>query len=317
MINALFDLNPLIFHSIIILASLAILAKSADLVVYSISDYAKKLGVSDYLIGFLVVSIGTAIPELVASITGALVAQGAIVFGTIFGSNLSKLPLLGLVLLIAKNIKIKQNIGMNAPIFTLFTTLLPVLLIIDGVLSKTEGAILIVLFLVYIIRLWRGEGQIGKMKKNVELKNIWKDALIFSLALGALLLSARFLVFSSISISELLNISPYIIGLIVIGVGASAPEITVQIRSILKHHQDIAFGNVLGSVVANSALVLGIVAVIKPVYINPSTVFITSIFMIAGTLYTLIIMEKERVNWKHGIVLISFYLLFLLAEWLF
>jgi len=317
LVNQLVNLHPLIFHSIIALASLIILAKSAGLVVYGISDYAKKLGVSDYLIGFLVVSIGTAIPELVASLTGALVNQGEIVFGTVLGSNLFKIPLLGLILLIAKNIRIRENVGMNAPIVTLFVTTLPLLLIIDGVLSKIEGAILIIAFLIYIARLWQGEGQLGKMEKKVELKKVWKDALIFILALVALLLSARFLVFSSISVSEILNISPYIIGLIVIGVGASAPEITIQIRSIFKHHQDIAFGNVLGSFVANSALVLGIVALIKPVYIKPSTIFVTSIFMIAGTLYTLIIMGKERVNWKHGLVLISFYIVFLIAEWIF
>lgn len=317
LINQLINLHPLVFHSIVALASLAIIAKSSDLVVYGISDYARKLGISDYLIGFLVVSIGTAIPELVASITGVLVNQGAIVFGTVFGSNIFKIPLLGIVLLIAKNIKIRQGIGMNAPIATLFITCLPLLLIIDGVLSKIEGAVLIIMFLIYIARLWHGEGQLGKMKESIELKNIWKEGIIFSLALAALLLSARFLVFSSIHISEILNISPYIVGLIVIGVGASAPELMVQIGSITKHHQDIAFGNVLGSFVANSAFVLGIVALIKPIYIKPPTILITAIFMIAGTLYTLIIMGKERVNWKHGLILISFYILFLLAEWIF
>lgn len=317
LVDQLINLHPLVFHSIIILASLIIVAKSSDLVVYGISNYAKKLGVSDYLIGFLVVSIGTAMPELIASITGTLVGQGAIVFGTVLGSNLFKIPLLGLLLLIAKNIKIEQNVGMDAPIITLFVTASPLLLIIDGVLSKIDGAVLIIAFLIYIVRLWRGEGKLGKMKKDIKLKNIWKDAIIFALSLAALLLSARWLVFSSIHISEILNISPYIVGLIVIGVGASTPELTVQLRSIFKHHQDIAFGNVLGSLVANSAFVLGIAAIIKPIYISPSTIFIASIFMIAGTLYTLIIMGRERVNWKHGWVLISFYILFLLAEFIF
>ena len=100
MIEQLINSYPLIFHSIIALASLIILAKSADMVVYGISNYAKKLGISDYLIGFLVVSIGTAIPELTASITGTLIGQGAIVYGTVLGSNLFGLPLLGLILLI-------------------------------------------------------------------------------------------------------------------------------------------------------------------------------------------------------------------------
>jgi cation:H+ antiporter len=309
--------NPLIFHSLIALASLVIVAKSADLIVYGITNYARKLGVSDYLIGFLVVSIGTAIPELVAAVTGASIGQGAITFGTVFGSNLFKIPLLGLILLIIKKIKIKQKIGMNAPIVTLFVTVLPLLLIIDGTLSRIDGAILLIAFLIYIARLWHGEGELGKMEKNIEIKRIWKDALIFTLALTALLLSARFLVFSSINISEILNISPYIIGLIIIGIGASAPELTIQIRSMLKHHQDIAFGNVLGSLVANSAFVLGIASIIKPIYIQPQILLITSIFMVTGIIYMLIIMGKEEVNWKHGLILISFYILFLLAEWIF
>lgn len=317
MVTLLNNLPPLVFHSIVALASLIIVAKSADMVVYSISNYAKKLGVSDYLIGFLVISIGTAIPELTASITGTLISQGPIVYGTVLGSNLFKIPLLGLILLIVKKIKIKQNIGMNAPIVTLFIIIFPILLSIDGILSRIDGAFLLIAFLIYIARLWRGEGELGKIKEKVELKNVWKDALIFSLALAALLLSARFLVFSSVSISETVNISPYIIGLIVIGIGASTPETTVQIRSIIKHHKDIAFGNVLGSLVANSALVLGIAAIIKPIYINPLIILITSIFMFIGTLYILIIMGKEKVNWKHGLILISFYILFLLAEWIF
>ena len=315
-LNSLIATNPLVFHILVALASLAIVAKSADLVVYGISNYARKLGVSDYLIGFLVISIGTAIPELTASITGTMINQGAIVFGTVLGANLFEIPLLGLIFLIAKKIKTKQSVGMNAPIVTFFLIMLPLILVIDGVLSKVDGILLIISFLIYIARLWHGEGKLGNMEKSIELKNIWKDILIFSLALAALLLSARWLVFSSIQISNSLGISPYLVGLIVIGVGASAPELTVQLRSISKSHQNIAFGNVLGSLVANSAFVLGIAAITKPVYIQFSTIFIASIFLFIGTLYILIIMGKESVSWKHGLILISFYILFLLAEWI-
>ena len=109
----------------------------------------------------------------------------------------------------------------------------------------------------------------------------------------------------------------YIIGLIVIGIGASTPELTVQIRSISKKHQNLAFGNVLGSLVANSALVLGIVAIIKPVFIQPSTLLIASIFLAIGIFYILMIMGKEKLSWKHGLILIAFYVLFLLSEWMF
>jgi len=317
MINQLLGLPPVIFYSSIALASLIIVAKSADLVVYSISNYAKKLGISDYLIGFLVVSIGTALPELVAALTGALANKGTIAIGTVLGSNLFKLPLLGLILIFAKVIKLKEDVGGNAPIITLLLTCLPIILLIDGTLSQKDGAILIVAFIIYVAKLWQSEGLLGKMKKSIKLKHIWQDGIIFALSLSALLLSARWLVYSSIEVSNILKISPYIIGLLVIGIGASAPELTVQIRSISKNHHGMAFGNVLGSLVANSALVLGIVAIIRPISVKLVTILPTSLFMIAGIMYTLIIMGKEKVNYKHGLVLISIYIIFLVTEFIF
>src|SRR3989338_8202812 len=165
--------NPLIFYGIISLASLAIVAKSSDLLVYSISNYAKKLGISDYLIGFLVVSIGTALPELVASVNAALVQQGAIVFGTILGSNIFEILLLGIVVLIGRKIVINKTAIGTAPITTLFLGVLPLFFVIDGKLSMMDGAILLIAFLVYIARLWYGEGKLGKMKKNVKLQHIY------------------------------------------------------------------------------------------------------------------------------------------------
>lgn len=312
-----FNINPVVFYLIIIGASLFIVAKSADLLVYGISDYAKKLGISDYLVGFIIVSVGTALPELIASITAAAVKQGDIVFGTILGSNVFKIPLLGVVILIGRKIKIKTNDLGNAPIITFFLAILPLFLIVDGILSRSDGIILLTAFLIYIARLWHGEGQLGKMKKNVELKNIYKDGIIFMGALAALLLSARWLVFSSINISEILNISPYIIGLVVIGIGASMPELMVQLRSVLKRKHELAFGNVLGSIVANSSLVLGLTSLVSPFSISIKTLILTIIFMLGGILYVLILMGKEEVNWRHGILLITVYIVFLFFEGIF
>jgi len=310
-------IHPLLFYVGVIAASLVVVAKSSDLLVYSISNYAKKLGISDYLIGFIVVSIGTAIPELVASITGALAGQGSIVLGTVLGSNLFKIPLIGAILLVARKTKINENAVGNAPIITLLLSVLPILLIMDGSISRVDGAILLIAFFIYIWRLWNAEGRLGKIKKDIGLQNILKDSLIFIGSLIALLLGARWLVYSSITLSNMLSISPYIIGLFVIGVGASTPELTVQLRSIMKHHQDIAFGNVLGSIVANSTLVLGIVGLIQPFSIGFKTIMITAIFIVVGTLFILLIMQKKEVVLEDGLILILIYVLFMLFEFMF
>ncbi len=311
------NLNPILFYSIIAIASLVIVAKSSDLLVYGISNYARRLGVSNYLIGFLIVSIGTALPELVASINASLLKQGEMVFGTILGSNIFKIPLLGLVVLIGRKIKINKAAIGNVPITTFFLAMLPALLIIDKNLSRIDGVILLAAFFIYIANLWHTEGKLGKMKKNVKLKHIYKDSIIFIGALIALLLSARWLVHSSIIISEILKIPPYFIGLIVIGVGASMPELTVQIRSIFKHSSDLALGNVLGSIVANSSFVLGLTALINPFFINIRILIPTLIFLIIGILFVLIITGKNEINWKHGLILIAIYIAFLLFEFLF
>jgi cation:H+ antiporter len=314
MIESFIMAHPLLFYGIATILSLIILAKSADMLVYGISSYAKKLGISDYLIGFLVVSVGTALPELVASINGAFMNQAPIIFGTIIGSNLFKIPLLGVVILIAGKVKINVNNIGTAPIMTFILGILPVLLVIDGNLSRIDGIILAAAYLIYIANLWQKEGELGKIKESVPLKEIIRESFIFLGALVALLLSAKYLVFSSTEISNIIHIPTFIIGLIVIGVGASAPELMVQVRSILEHHKGIAIGNVLGSIVANSTLVLGIVALIHPVTIVFKDIFFTSLMMGIGTLYILIAMFRGPLTKRHALIMIIGYIIAIVIE---
>jgi len=317
MIDQLISLHPLLFHSIIFLASLIVLAKSSDMVVYGISNYAKKLGISDYLIGFIVISIGTALPELLAALNGALVNQGELAFGVVMGSNLFKIPLLGILLVIAVSVKNKIDFTGSSPMTTFIITIAPLLLVIDGLLSRIDGIVLLILFFLYIVKLWQSEGTLGKIKEKVAFKSIYKEAIISVIALTALLLSARWLVFSSIQLSKMLNIPSYIVGLLVIGIGASAPELMVQLRSIRSKHQNMAIGNVLGSLIANSAFVFGIVALIKPISIGFSTLVVTLIFMSIGTIILLKTMMHKELSWKDGLLFILVYALFLLAEFVF
>ncbi len=314
MLKTILELNPLLFHSLIILASLVVLAKSAHYIVLGISSYSRKIGVSDYLIGLLVISIGTAVPELVASITGASIGQGGFVFGTILGSSLFKIPLLGLVLLIAKKVTIDREVKTNPPILSFVGTMLPFALIIDGTLSRVDGILLLLVFGGYCFKIWMAEKKFGKLKKYIPFRIIWKDALIFLLSLAALLLSARWLVFSSLVMADYFRITPFLVGLLVIGIGASAPELLVQITSIRKKHHDIAFGNAMGSLVANSAFALGIAPLVKPITIDPMSLLSTGIFFFLGTVAVIYLMGRKEVNWKHGLWLIILYAAFLAFE---
>lgn len=300
----------------IILAGFFILAKSSDLILYSLSDYAKRLGISAHLIGFTAISIASILPELTASLIGAMLNQGEVVFGTVLGSNIFKIPLFGIILFIVKKVKSDVNSIGNAPILTLFLSILPFLLVIDNNLSRADGSILIIAYIIYLYSFLRSYS-LGVIKKKVKLATVYRDILIFLGALLALLLSARFLILHTISIANLFNLSTYFVVLVIIGAATSIPELMLQLRAVIKHKEKLAFGYILGAIVANSTLVLGVTAFLRPVYIDFSILIIIGIFLVVGTILSIIYLNKEELNWKHGVMFILFYIVFLISEIIF
>lgn len=303
--------HPVIFYSIISILSLIIVLKSSDLAIYGISNYAKKLGISHYLIGFLVVAVGTSLPELVASITGAFANQTSMIFGTVVGSNISDLTLvLGIMAIAGKKIKIEHPIVGKTFFQTLALVALPVILVSDGSLTRPDGIILLAGFGAYIASLWLKEGKLGKMKKDVKLKTLWRDGFIFAGCIVALLLGARWLIYSSSQIAAIAGIPPYVVGLTLIALGTSLPEVMVEVKSILKGISSLAFGDLIGSIVANSTLVLGVVALINPIQIEFNSILFATMIMIGAVLLGLYFMARKEITWKHGILLVGIYAAF-------
>ena len=304
---------PIVFHIIIILASLVILVKSSDLALLGIINYAKKLGLSDYLIGLIIISLGASMPELVASLMGVVANDSGIIFGTILGSNITSITLvIGIFAIVGKKLGLNPKVLEKTEIITLSTVILPFILIIDGTLSRIDAGILIALYIGYLIYVWRKEGQFGKIKKDVKIKRLYLDGIIFILALLAILLSARWLVFSSIEIASMLNISSYVIALVVIGIGASLPDLMVGLRALSSGHKEIGIGNSLGSVVVQSLLFLGILAMIKPIKISFMSIIAAEIALLVSLSFILYLTIKKSINWKHGLILIGGYIIFIL-----
>ncbi len=306
--------NPLLFHSLIIMASFIILAKSSDLIVGSISDYAKKFGISDYLVGLLIVAFSASMPELVSSITGASLGESGIVFGTMFGSNLFGATIgFGILALVARKIKMNAKIleGTKLDLFLLYT--LPFILVIDGKLSRLDGAVLIFAFIAYLVLIWKKEGELGKLK-NVSFKKLWKDAVIFVGSLLALILSGRWLVFSSIGFAQAIQMPTYLIALTVISMGATIPDIMVGIRAVLKGHEDIGFGDFLGSAILKALLFVGVIAIFSPLIISFSSVLNLILFSLLALVITFYYVRKKEMGWRGGLLLILLYVVFLFIE---
>ena len=315
---AQFSVNyPLLFLLIIIIASLVILLKAADFLVLGVTNYAERLGISDYLIGLIVVSLGASLPELVSSIMGSIAEESGIIFGTIIGSNIVGLTLvLGALAIVGKKIKMKIKMLKKTKPVIFVLGMLPFVFVFIGYgrISRIEGGLLLAVWAGYNIYLWKKEREAGGIKKQVKLERIYRDALIAVFALLAIILSGRWLVFSTIEISKMFGVTPYLLSLIVIGIAAQVPDFAVSIRAILQGHQDVAFADILGSLITKSLLFFGVFALIKPLVIDPLLLIVGIIFLAAALALTLYFAKREILTWKGGIVLIVLYGLFIFIE---
>lgn len=310
-----FAQHPMIFNGLITLASFLIMVKSADMLVYGIDRYAERLGISDYLIGLLVVSITASVPEFVSAINGLFAGDTGIIFGTILGSNLTGITLVaGVFALVGRKIKLQNKVLKNMEVAMFFMIMLPFVLGADGGLSRFDAGILIAVYGAYVVRAWIKEKETGHMRRNVKVKFLWKDGLIFLLALAALFLSSRFLVNSSIVMAGILNVPTYIMAILVLGIASSLPDMLVGIRAILGGDVGVGLGSALGSLTVKSLLFLGVFALIKPLPVDFNLIGIS----ILGTVFALAIImylsEKGEMNWKNGLVLLFIYIAYIAVE---
>ncbi len=307
--------NPLFVYIVLLAASLYVLIRAADLIVFGITNYARKLGISEYLIGFIVIAMGMSTPEFVSSVMGAVQGDSGIVAGSFFGAVIASLLLiLGTVAIVGRKINLQSKLLRETRHFFLLLASIPVIFLLGGRIPRWGGFVLIGAFIGYVIYLWKKEGTLGQLKKDVKLKMVWKDAFVFLGALVALLLSARWMVFSASKVSEILGISSYLIALIVIGIGASLPDLSVQIKAVRTGHTHIAFGDVLGSTLADMLLLFGIVAVINPVVLPLRSIILSAIFYIGGLALVLWLIKNQEMDYRHGIIMVCLYFLFIGLE---
>ena len=307
--------SPFFVNLLIVVASLYILFKSADLMVFGIADYARKFGLSDYLVGLVVIAMAASAPEIIASIMGLQYEGSGIVFGAIIGSNMVHMALaVGILAVIGRRINVECRI-LNKALFPLWVMLmLPFILAADGVLSRPDGLILVGLFVVYIVFLWRQEGTLGRIKPRVMLKSLWLDAFIFLGCLVALLLAGRWLVFGAVNLANVFNLTPYFISLTVIGIGTTIPDFAIELRSLFRRHEAIGLGDILGSLVIELVLYFGILSLVRPLVIDFTNVWSASLFLVGSISFMLYIISRKVLTWKHGVILLGIYALFFGVE---
>ena len=308
-------MSPLIFHIIILVICLYLISKSADYAIGAVTSYARKTGISKFIIGFIIVSIGTSIPEFSTAVMASLADESQLLLGDLIGASIIVVGfVLALTVIISKRIKIKGKTGLDYKSIMVFILVILScgLMLLGEEISRIDGGILLIGFCVYLIVLWKKEEKLSHMKKQVLFSKIWQDIVVFGGCIAALLLAARWLVMSAVGISDIIGIPKHIIGLIIIALGTTIPELTVNIKSAMKGSAPVAFGNVFGSIIANITLILAIAALIKPFDV-PFEIFGISIFFLIGfVVLGLFMLTRKQITWKHGLILLACYAVFII-----
>ncbi|MEK6822240.1 MAG: hypothetical protein AABY13_00300, partial [Nanoarchaeota archaeon] len=289
---------------------------AADLIVLGITSYARRLGLSDYITGLVVVAMAASMPEVIASMTALVAGREDVLFGTILGTNMVHIALVpGLLAVLGRKVEIESTILAKALLPLWVVLMIPfVLIAIDGELGRTDGIVLLLLFCLYLVWLWNQEKKLGLMKKSVRVKTLWRDSFIFLGSLIVLLIAGQTLVFSSITFAGIVGIPAYFLAITIIAVGGALPDLAVGIKSVTQGHGDVGVGDILGSIAIEFLLFFGMVGIFHPIRIAVGEVFNVMVFLTIGLTLLLYFVHKQVMTWKNGIVLLALYALFMLVE---
>jgi len=302
------------------LAGFALLVWGAERFVMGAASTARLLGVSPLLIGLTIVGFGTSAPEILVSLMASLNDNPGLAVGNAIGSNITNIALILGVTAIFIPLSVHSGIVRRELPILLGTTLVAWLLVSDGQLDYTDGLILLgglVFMLAWVI--WLGLHSRGKdpMADEYEAEiptdmPLSRSLLWLLFGLIILVASSRLLVWGAVGIAETLGVSDLVIGLTIVALGTSLPELAASVASALKNEPDIAIGNVIGSNMFNLLAVLGIPGIIKPDAVDPAVLSRDMPIMIALTVALLIMAwgfrGAGRINRLEGSVLLITYI---------
>ncbi len=313
----------MIVNILFILLGFVLLIKGADFLVDGSSDIAKKLKVSEMIIGLTIVSIGTSMPELFVNITSSLQGSYDITIGNIVGSNLCNLLLiLGISTIITPLTFEKETKLIEIPICLAVTVLFGIFCNTSNGISRIEAIILLCLFILFITytiimakkgkefnKDENGNFKINEIAKNSTLKNI----IIILLGIAGLKFGGDLVVNNSKEIATVLGLSEKFIGLTILAVGTSLPELVTSVTAAIKHNSDIAIGNIIGSNIFNILFIIGTSSIISPISYNKTynVQFIILIFSTALLAILPFCQKKNQMSRIDGIIFTLIYIAYI------
>lgn len=297
----------ILLQIILMITGFVMLVKGADWFVDGTSGIATKLGIPQLVIGLTIVAMGTSAPEAAVSITAALKDNSSIAIGNIVGSNiLNILIILGITAVITTVAIQKSTLKIEIPYMIIITVVLIIMGVTDSRVSRIEGIILWVLFLVYLGYLFMMAKKGKTEPENIE-KSTWKLILATVIGGAVIVLGSNITVDSATKIAEIIGISDRFIALTIVALGTSLPELVTSVTAARKGNADIAIGNIVGSNIFNILFVLGTSAIITPIPYDSDFTFDGIAAIFAGVLLWVAVFRKLELRRVWGIIMLICY----------
>lgn len=305
---------------IILLVGLLLIVKSADVLIESTSEIAGRFGISSFVIGLTVVAFGTSAPELAVGILSAISKSNELTLGNVIGSTFSNIAfIIGITAIISPLLVDKSVLKKEFPILIMIEIILILMIVINPMITRVDGFIFIVLFAIFMIYIYKNAKNVKDEKiqtsdKEENNKPIKREIAIAFISLVGLFLGGKFTVDSSTAIALDFGMSETLIGLTVVSIATTLPELITSVVAVKKGSTEIVLGNCLGSNIFNILLVLGSSSLINPIPVNEVSK-LNAIGMIGITLFVFIVAKlKGKISKSIGITLFVFYILYILAN---
>jgi len=312
----------LFLYIFIFIISFGILFWSSNFLVDVLAKVSKFLGWKEFVVSFFIMAFATTIPNFFVDIISALNKVPELAFSDVVGTNIADLTLIvALSALVSKmGLSIPSRTVQGSAIFTIGVAVLPLILLQDGVLSRADGILLLFTFLIYLTWLFNKRERFEKIYDGISeplsLKFLLKNIFLLLCSILLLIASAQGIVKSAIFFSDYLRLPLILIGILIVGLGTALPETSFTLQAARKSQDWMIVGDVMGSVIMTTTLVLGTVALISPIKISDFSPFaIGRIFLIISAIFFLIFIRTGRkITRKEALFLLGIYIAFVLVE---
>jgi len=306
---------------LILFAGFILLIKGADFLVQGSASIARRFKVKTFVIGLTVVAFGTSAPELVVNLLSAGSGSADLAIGNIFGSNIANILLILGVTAIITSFKLgKGTIWKEIPFSLLAAILLVVLgsdVFLDGAafdfLGRIDGIVLLFFFAIFLYYTFSISTATGETGEQIAVLPTWKSVTFVLFGLIGLTLGGKLIVDSAIEIASGLGISEHLIGLTIVALGTSLPELATAVIAAMKKHTDLVVGNIVGSNIFNIFFVLGTTATVSPMAYSGASMQDAFVLMVVSTILFLamFIGKKQSLDRWQGVAFVAMYMLYI------